>query len=133
MWWWRRRQADRELLSSLLEIERARMDARVRIETMRDEIELKKAELELSHIEQRTHAEIELQEAKEKLRKDRRESSRKARERLAERRAAMGPTALGFLPNGNCRVCLNGSDPSLSAGEIQWHHAGHPAQAGLFQ
>jgi hypothetical protein len=121
----RRRRIETELIDALLKAEIERRKLNVETENRQRDIELRKMDLEYEHLEQ-VHEERRKDAAeREKLRQQRQEWARKAREvrnqKLRER--------AGVASNGGCRVCANGGDATLTATEIAWHHAGHRQQA----
>lgn len=113
MWPFRakRREADRALLEKLLDSELKRQE---RIA----DLELKKLDLEYSHLEARASVERENLKLKEELRQKRRETAAaRPRGPRGEFRAAASGSA--------CRVCADPTYVGLSADEILFHNAGH--------
>ena len=112
-----RKSAKAELIDAIIQegIERRKIDAA--IEDKKHALELRKLELEMEHIEQ----------LGEERRKDRaeRENARLVRQKAAAYAREVRKQNKQQGDASVCRVCLNGSDPSLTAREIEWHHNGH--------
>jgi hypothetical protein len=107
----RRRKADLNLLGKLLEVEAQRA-------VRASELEVRKLEIEMAHLEGRNKATIELESARQELRQKRAEWARKARERAAARGIRGGYP----IPaeQGDCKVC-RGITMGLSPEDIFTH------------
>jgi hypothetical protein len=125
--WNRRRRADQEQLRSYQEQEQKRREMENALELKRLELKQRTVELEFENLERRTKAEIERETAAAELKEKKRGWARKAREKVQEQRTNLNGAGQIALRHGNCRVCLDPSRADLTAQEIQWHWAGHPA------
>lgn len=117
----RRRRLEVELIDALLTGELERRKAQAGLDEKLAEIELRKRTLELEHLTTIADEKRKDGEARAKLREQRQlwaANARARRKQNLSRRDAEG-----------CRVCANQGDPSLTASEISWHHAGHPGEA----
>lgn len=120
MWLFRRSQ-QRTLLEQLLRLEERRLEHRSALESKRDELEIRKLEIELAHIEARTKAQIEVDKAKAELREKRRAISRRA----ALKRWGKLPEEQG----ASCPLCIN---PMFSKPTVEMIRA-HQLHEGVAQ
>lgn len=116
-----------QLITAIVSGELKRRELADVADQRRSEIELKKMELEMSHLselgEERRKDAVE----KQRLRELRQQAAQNARAAKAAKRN--GHQA----DQGICRVCVNDKEPSLTADEILWHHAGHRAPVQQWQ
>lgn len=122
-WLTGRKKADRELLSAFIQAQGRRIDADEKRDALQAQLTLKKLELEMENIERLGEEKRKDAADRARLREQRKEWAKTAREKKA-RLAVNGSIAHSGL--AGCRVCANGSDPSLTADEIHWHAQGHP-------
>ena len=126
--WPFRKKANDALLERYQNLERMRLDKQTELEIARLDLDKRRTELEFEHLEAQTKREIALAQAKEELRAVRQRNAQKARERRNELRGQTYPgSPQVVLPNQRCRPCVAPNTPDLTADEIRWHHAGHPA------
>lgn len=123
MGWFRRSQD--ELLKSLLTLEQERVRVAADIEVKRQEIEMRKLTLEVEHAEQLAKARAIEMDAKQ----DRKIKNREAGLRSAASKASAKVRAAAENPP--CPVCDDEHSPKLTAADIAWHHAGHPANFNM--
>lgn len=121
-WWKKTTTAEQALTQQILQegIERRKIDAEV-ASKMRD-LEMKKLELEMEHIEALGEERRKDRADREAVRTARKQAAAHAREVLARKNAA--PTQ-PEADAGICKVCRNSSDPSLTERDITWHVNGH--------
>lgn len=112
---WFRRKPD--LLVKLLELEERRLDHRSELEAKRDELEVRKLEIELGAVKQRTEAQIELEKARAELRERRREIGRRAAKKRWERER--GGMVDADAPT--CPLCANPAYPRPTVEMIRAH------------
>jgi hypothetical protein len=120
-------RADSELLSSLLKVQAAQIEANAKIAGMDAEIRLKTKALELENLERIAEEKRKDAMAKEELRQKRRQWAADARAKLAAKKsqpASDGARLAGGI--AGCVVCADPSSPRLTAEEITWHNNGHP-------
>jgi hypothetical protein len=116
------RQADVELLKVLMLGQTEASTQRTALEMKRQELEIRRMELEFENLERVGEERRRERDAAQKLREQRREWSAKARAAIRTKNAQ---AVVGG--SGECRVCRNPGDPTLTANEIAWHHGGHRA------
>ena len=122
-WFSGRQSATDKLLTSLLDLEGKRLNRDIELEKLHHELKLKTTQLEIENIERISEEKRKDADARLVLRQQKRESAQRMREIKAHKTSAHMNGHSGLQ---GCRVCANGSDPSLTAHEIQWHSAGHP-------
>jgi hypothetical protein len=117
--WWGKKNLERELLSRFLDLERIKLDHHADLQAKRDEIELRKLEIEMNHLEARTKADIDLQKAREELREKRREIGRRSARKRWDR--AKGINQQGEA--SDCLLCVNPfyKGPGLTIALIRAH------------
>lgn len=128
-WLMGRRQADRELLSTLLEAQSAREATQQKRDELENKLALRKLELEIENVERISEEKRKDAADRERLKLQRRQWAATARQKIAEKRTAMGSTNGASAFRGGvpgCVVCADPSSPALTAVEIQWHSKGHP-------
>lgn len=124
-WFTSRRRLEVELIDALLKGELERRRAQSDLDSKMAEIELKKREMELANLAA-IHDEKRKDAAdRQKLREQRQNWAKTARDKKRERDAGGNL----FRRTEGCRVCHNQGDPTLTADEISFHHAGHPERA----
>jgi hypothetical protein len=101
--WWRKKNPERELLSRFLDLETVKLGHHADLQAKRDEIELRKLEIEMNHLEARTKADIELQKARQELREKRRAIGRASARKRWDREK--GINQQGDSPD--CPLCVN--------------------------
>jgi hypothetical protein len=125
----RERESDR-LLRAFLATDTKRIEAAATLDAKKQEIELRRLELEMEHIEALGEERRKDGREKEENRRARQEAAKNAREkRKANVAGAQQPEAHA----GGCRVCKDPSSPYLSAEEIWWHGNGHQGAPGPVQ
>jgi hypothetical protein len=108
-----------QLLTALLEVEAQRLKSNAELETKRQEVELRRYQLELENAESIAKARIlDRDAAHERRMKAREYGLRGNAVAKAKRQAAENAP--------RCPVCEDDHSPNLSAQDIAWHHAGHP-------
>jgi hypothetical protein len=119
--WWRKKNPERELLSRFLDLERIKLDHHADLQAKRDEIELRKLEIEMNHLEARTKADIELQKARQELREKRRAIGRASARKRWDREKGINPQG----DAGDCPLCVNPfyRGPGLTIALIRAHDA----------
>lgn len=115
---WFNREAKANVLIELEKAQVERLKAQVEADKQRMELSLREKELELKYSEQITASKIADKKAREEIRIMRREAGMQGAKARKEAKANQGPA---------CAVCENDKSPHLTAYDIQWHHAGHPA------
>ncbi len=123
-WFRRREKPDERLLRAFLQTDAKRIEAAALVDSKKHELELRRLELEMEHLEVLGEERRKDQREKESNRKARQEAAANARE--MKRRKAIGAAAPGAPTS--CRVCAEPSAVYLTAEEIWWHGQGHPAQ-----
>lgn len=123
MGWWSRRKDERDLLDRLLTLENTRLEQAAKLAIARDEFELKKFGFEVEHAESVQKAKNSELEQRQKLREQRAAHARQMTLWRQERKQKARTEGAD-----QCRVCVNASDPNLTADEIIWHKQGHSAQ-----
>ena len=127
-WFFRKRKRpdeDPSLLSVLMTGERERAALHVELEKARLETDIKRATLDMEHLEAvREQNRLDI-EHREEVRRNRRVAAAEAREKRSKRIAARnGATA----DRPACRLCADPFAPNLSIAEIQAHQL-HKATA----
>lgn len=120
--------ANAELMTTLLKGEATRQETQQKRDELESKLALRKLELEMEHLEA-VHEERRKDAAeKERLRQQRREWAKAAREKIQKKANGMplngSPVRLSGV--AGCTVCADPSSPNLTADEIRWHSAGHP-------
>lgn len=121
-----KRQADSELLNSLLKLQSDRIAADSEIAKLDREITIRTKALELENLERVSEERRKDAEARERLKQQRREWAAAARAKVGKKAAALQQQGGVFTGVSGCTVCANPSNPRLTAEEITWHNAGHP-------
>ncbi len=110
-----------QLITAIVSGELKRRELADVADQRRAELDLKKMELEMSHLEQIGEEKRKDAADRQRLRELRQASAQNARNVRAQKRGAQPEQQ-------PCRVCASGgTDPSLTADEILYHHAGHRA------
>jgi len=120
----RRRNATDELIGAIINGELKRRETDALVEQKRLEHELRKLELEGQQLEARGEEQRRDRADREKLRQERQQHAARIREIRAERKRTASAQPADAHP-GDCKVCVNPSDPSLTERDITWHHNGH--------
>jgi len=126
--WFRRKEpaepcsptAEQQLLAQFLTLEQSRLDKRAILDEKREELELRKLELEMVHLEARTKSQIELEKARQELREKKREAGRIG---IAKRRAMARPNAQG------CPLCADPNRRDVTIPMIEAHRQHEAAMA----
>lgn len=123
---WFRRKPNVSLLETLERVSLDRWKAQMEADTRRAELEVRKMELEAQYAEHLAEARIKEKAAADELRQKRKEVGKKFRDQQLEAKREGAKV--------QCRVCENDHDINLSTADIQYHHAGHPANftPGMF-
>lgn len=121
-WFKRRERADERLLRAFLQTDAKRIEAAALVDAKKSELELRRLELEMEHIEALGEERRKDAREREANRAARRAAAAAAREKGAAKRAA----AAGQGDFTKCRVCADPSSASLTPDEIWWHGSGHP-------
>jgi hypothetical protein len=131
--WSRREDRAQDLLKTFLDVEGKRLEATALLEGKRGELELAKLKIEVENADTLQKARAEDMKLRAEIRQGQRERAAQAREKRAEKqKAAAAAAANPQGQQGECRVCRNQSDASLTMQEIAWHHSGHRAMIDLF-
>jgi hypothetical protein len=123
-WFWQRREReDSKLLRAFLANDAKRIEASGLLELKKAELETRKLELEMEHIEALGEERRKDRAEREANRRSRAEAAKNAREHKRLKGQQPQP------PQGaqQCRVCQDPSAPYLTSQEIWWHGSGHPA------
>ncbi len=118
---WNRRKSDAsaDLTRALIESFSARLKSNEEMEAKREELSLRKLEIEAQYAEHLAKARIEEKNAQQDRRLKAREWGATGQQRFKAKRAAEAAKPV-------CPVCENSSSAHLTAADIQYHHAGHP-------
>lgn len=119
-------RADNELLANLLKLQSDSIHADAEIRKLDREITLRTKALELENLERVSEQRRKDDEAREKMKQQRREWSANARSKLNQQKAQKQQQALPRVGVSGCVVCADPSSPNLTGEEIGWHLAGHP-------
>lgn len=136
-WWWKRGGPSQEpqsapsadprdtLLASFLELERLRVERGAQLDEKKHEIELRKAELELSELERIGTEKRKQQLFQEELTEKKRENLRKARAALKEKQIAerAGKSVGEFCEE--CQAIQEGRAPGHSSDLMRHSLEGH--------
>lgn len=128
MWPFKRKVTPTEVLVEQIiqeGIERRKVDAE--IASRHHSLEMRKLELEMEHIEALGDERRKERADREQTRRARQQAAALAREAAARKRMA-APT-----DEGACKVCINPSDPGLTARDIEWHANGHREGPSIWQ
>lgn len=111
--------ANAQLLRTLLELERARLETHSTLEQKRAELELKRAEMELHDLERIGEAKRKDQLFAERLREVKREAMAKARAAKKEKAAQPQLNLNGMAPCEECLAAAEGRTPSHASDLIR--------------
>jgi hypothetical protein len=118
MSWWSRRREQIDAFRILAEDITKRQQIQAEADAKRAEFELRKLEIEAQYAEHLAKAKIAEKDAASERRQKARQYGREGHARRKENEANKPP---------NCKLCANPNDLSLTPLDIEWHHAGHPA------
>jgi hypothetical protein len=108
------------LLERLLALEQTRLEHQTSLQAKRDELEIRRLEIEMSNLDKRTNAQIELDKAREEIRKQRAERGRRG----AARRWNRGQS----VPSPGCPLCADPAYRPVTV-EMVLAHRNHEAAA----
>lgn len=121
--------ANQMLLESFLKLENTRIEKRADLEGKRDELEVRKLEIEIGALEHRTKAAIQLSQAREDLRQQRREFGRLG---AKQKKLKMARQTLGG--DSGCALCADKDRRDVSVEMVmahRLHDGGNGSTTGL--
>lgn len=115
--------ADKELLASLLNLERARLEASSKFDEKRQELEFKKLEMELAHLDEISSEKRKQKLFDENLKAQRREHAQKMRDAKAMKRSA--PSGSTSIACEECAAIREHRSPGHSSDLIRHANENH--------